>query len=44
MGPVDGNSVPYTVNIPVGEKIRIVIRDGADRDSNAFTDPFFVGM
>jgi hypothetical protein len=40
LGPADGTSIPYNVNVPAGKKIRINVRDSVDPgfDGSAFTD------
>lgn len=45
LGPIDEMSVPYTVKVPAGERVRIIVRDSTIRNFNesAFTDPIIIG-
>jgi hypothetical protein len=45
LGPIEGNTVIYSAQIPAGERVRITVRDNANRsfDGSAFTDLILIG-
>jgi len=45
LGPVDGNTTPYDVDVPAGKKIRFNVRDSVNPgfDGSAFTDVVEIG-
>ena len=45
LGPVDGNTTPYDVDVPAGKKIRFNVRDSVNPgfDGSAFTEVIEIG-
>ena len=45
LGPVDAPTVPYSVNVPAGKKIRFNVRDSVNPgfEGSAFTDALDIG-